>query len=924
MASPPTPQRKSTFRSRVGGAIRRSSTAFSLPGLPNRGTSVTPPPQDSDTASIAGSITDKLDREGSTTSLTKIDTTPPAAPATVSSAPSPIPESPAREAAALAAEPQPAARKGPSPLANEVRKESTGSSQGPTLPRSAPGTPPASDSVPATSAPPTIQAPPPAGLVDGRNASKSEIATVLTAEPEEFSAHRKQLLLVLGSLPPSAPPSAPVTPAVVATTANASSYFDIPRSMTPVGIDSDPDSNVWADHRGAAGSESGSEAGRGRVLATKASKTSLRPRDSSVASSQVVASQGQSRTASRKPSGVLQARQTELAGGTKTWSSTSEMGFGSKTSLALHEDVKPAVVPAQTVAEPSPAETVHVPDHIDPRSPRDDTMLPSEPQVPLPAMHEVIAMDPLRQTSSSQVDRSVSDSIPYYSRATDETRPLISRPTTPPIITSFPTHTVSSQIAQSYRSVNLPVNQPVPQFAQPVRFNVNGSARNYTYGSTSRPHVTRGWTEYALPHGIRYYVNEDSRAITDFDLRSLTKLDEASNTIDAAEDVPEGCEMWIRPGGNAKKGWRKHKGVHEPVLAWVDHRHRRVLSEVPSDDYVLSGEDDRLDDEYRYWAFIEMHPAHIPRVVVEAARKDAIDALHWSYTDRLLTHPHLPTPPPFSQEECIELFKLLNDPNHPITPAYTRTVARILLRAAHWHQVNFRPYKPLPRDVSYQQPVTNTPILRTLFELFLGAVCLGIPFLFVDKARYHGHFDVEGSHLPESTTPLFVIGACACLVVRFLNASPVHMLIWVNSFEQSAIILSASVTLMSFPGLDSITRIGGLVAITCSVLSMATSFLSIFRYKAEMARGTGPSAEGFVMLSRRSFMLSLPLVFLAYSVAGFVTGVVVYSFRSATINFANAGSPMAAKFDEYTRFMVVGVLGALVGVLIASTMVARR
>ena len=68
---------------------------------------------------------------------------------------------------------------------------------------------------------------------------------------------------------------------------------------------------------------------------------------------------------------------------------------------------------------------------------------------------------------------------------------------------------------------------------------------------------------------------------------------------------------------------------------------------------------------------------------------------------------------------------------------------------------------------------------------------------------------------------------------------------------QSAIILSASVTLISFPGLDSIARIGGLVAITCSVLSMVTSFASIFRYKAEMARGTSPTAEGFVMLSVR-------------------------------------------------------------------------
>lgn len=56
-----------------------------------------------------------------------------------------------------------------------------------------------------------------------------------------------------------------------------------------------------------------------------------------------------------------------------------------------------------------------------------------------------------------------------------------------------------------------------------------------------------------------------------------------------------------------------------------------------------------------------MHPAHIPRGIAESARKDAVNALHWSYTDRLLAHPHLlHCPPPFSQDECKELFELLD------------------------------------------------------------------------------------------------------------------------------------------------------------------------------------------------------------------------------------------------------------------------
>ena len=326
MAAPPTPQRKSTFRSRVG-AMRRPS--FNIPGLPNRGNSVTPPPQDSDTASIAGSVSGKLEREGSTTSLKQIDTSPPPAPVTASSAPSPIPESPVREAAALAAEPTPAAAKAPSPLANEVLRADAASTQGSTPPRSVSGTPPASESVAATTPPPA-----PAVVITEPHASKTDIASVFTAEPEEIPAQRapsessSRPASKSGTPPPpgSVPPSAPVTPAALAKT--GSGYFDIPRSTTPIGLDSDPDTNVWAEHRARAGtgSENGSEAPRERVLTNKPSK-------SSIASSQIAPPLPQSRTTSRRASVAIQSRQTELAGVTKTWSSSSDMGFASKTSL---------------------------------------------------------------------------------------------------------------------------------------------------------------------------------------------------------------------------------------------------------------------------------------------------------------------------------------------------------------------------------------------------------------------------------------------------------------------------------------------------------------------------------------------------------------------------------------------------------------
>ncbi|KAG6326908.1 hypothetical protein ID866_12182 [Astraeus odoratus] len=60
---------KPSFRSCVGMMMRHSSTAFSIPGRSGSGT---PPPRDSGTAFIAGSVSGKHDRDGSTSSLNKL------------------------------------------------------------------------------------------------------------------------------------------------------------------------------------------------------------------------------------------------------------------------------------------------------------------------------------------------------------------------------------------------------------------------------------------------------------------------------------------------------------------------------------------------------------------------------------------------------------------------------------------------------------------------------------------------------------------------------------------------------------------------------------------------------------------------------------------------------------------------------------
>ncbi|OAX30940.1 hypothetical protein K503DRAFT_806541 [Rhizopogon vinicolor AM-OR11-026] len=99
---------------------------------------------------------------------------------------------------------------------------------------------------------------------------------------------------------------------------------------------------------------------------------------------------------------------------------------------------------------------------------------------------------------------------------------------------------------------------------------------------------------------------------------------------------------------------------------------------------------------------------------------------------------------------------------------------------------------------------------------------------------------------------------------------------------------------MTLPGMNGIARTAGFIAIMRSLSSMITSFISIIRYKTELALGTPASGSGgFVLLS--SVLQSLPLVFLAYSEAGFITGVVIHSFNGAMLNATASGDAVTRR-----------------------------
>lgn len=150
--------------------------------------------------------------------------------------------------------------------------------------------------------------------------------------------------------------------------------------------------------------------------------------------------------------------------------------------------------------------------------------------------------------------------------------------------------------------------------------------------------------------------------------------------------------------------------------------------------------------------------------------------------DRLLPSNQV-VPAPFTQEECQELNSLLRSFNADQDGIQTRLVARILIRVgehkstkiltkilntleAIWRQAFFRPNKPLPKDVvSSVHPTIRRrrPIIRSFFDIIISVICLGIPYIFYERHAQH-RIDEE-SNL-RSIGPMFIIGACTCIVVR--------------------------------------------------------------------------------------------------------------------------------------------------------------
>jgi len=227
----------------------------------------------------------------------------------------------------------------------------------------------------------------------------------------------------------------------------------------------------------------------------------------------------------------------------------------------------------------------------------------------------------------------------------------------------------------------------------------------------------------------------------------------------------------------------------------------------------------------------------------------------------------------------------------------TRLVAQILLRYTEWRQKyvarSTQEKSSTPLGSHEAGKVEHAiPYRRTLVRFAKGIVCLGIPYLVEPRdaeayssTRPTDEEDQGGPEQPRSDD------------AGLGNSQPLV----------AALLLSASVTFLAFPGLNETSRVAALISALCAAASMVSYVITLHgRSHPRVIRAKG------------TILASLPLVMLAYSLCAFVVGVVAYSLEG------NPESNRGGGFGRFTGWIVVAVWIALVAILAASATVMKK
>ncbi|KAJ6455203.1 hypothetical protein C8R45DRAFT_1111579 [Mycena sanguinolenta] len=300
-----------------------------------------------------------------------------------------------------------------------------------------------------------------------------------------------------------------------------------------------------------------------------------------------------------------------------------------------------------------------------------------------------------------------------------------------------------------------------------------------------------GWIAYVLPdRSATYYVQPTLHATTDADLRDSRTLGSVSRALGGGAGYRGGrkqdaMELWLsdRECGDGTVRQIRLEDDNASASASVSPGKRRAKDwRLWAADNV--GElEDHLDMEIRYWAFMELHV-----VLPPGAEKEAVDVLTWALTDPMPPQHKMSFASLFTQSECQRLLQLL---------------------------------RPFGGDIGNDQ-LHSPGLMRRTIDVLLSGLLLGVPYLVHTRAVYRMS-DAERAIGERTSLPTLLIGMCTCLL--------------------AAVLLGASVTVLSLPGLQSIPRATALAVVLLAAGAIIVSVLALFQYEAELGDTVPVNAE---------------------------------------------------------------------------------
>ncbi|KAH8117650.1 hypothetical protein DFH11DRAFT_1037984 [Phellopilus nigrolimitatus] len=454
--------------------------------------------------------------------------------------------------------------------------------------------------------------------------------------------------------------------------------------------------------------------------------------------------------------------------------------------------------------------------------------------------------------------------------------------------------------------------------------------------STSQISLPTGWKSYIHPKGWVYYFHPDYRLVTDYRIEyhlGLQEFEAALREVDGfpVNRLPKHCELWV--------DYRLESGRNVAEKLFVDHEKRRLTPKAPvhragsiTDDGLWQDENINVRQglmyEQAYWEYIINHPCHAS--LPAHAEEDAIAALVWYTQDRLLNPED--SIAPYSRElskDFLDILSSMSDNKETFESSRNRhvkshLVASILERTAgerlrqHYGQQDARNF--LKKTLKLRRDVPDEPHAAPfglLLSFSMSFLCFGTPYAYLRRIN---EFFMSGPGRTDTITE------------RWQAFVDENVIDWTNTNLVATVLISASVALLAIPGIDSVTRILGIMSTLFSIASIIVGLLNVWQHQHKTRSNLEltvifdffAKAERLVKTDKLlAVLLSLPMVLLIWSALMFAVSMVTFSWlgvdeTAIEANGGEGGSLNDAKFGLPTAWAVTGCMSFLTTLVLLS------